>query len=1135
MNIPSIPPGAKQALSVKEFAKKAAETTKYISVFTAQTTALLQTMTSLAGSAAPAGMKSLAGISTTALVATAGITALDLAIKKMKAKGTFMEIGDRARILGDDFKQFKASSIESIQAFKRQAIDKFKDVKNNFSDTLKSIKTKAKEQWTLGFDFRERRLVKLKKMLVDLQETRDKTLKKTPHASVNDLDQQISSIQKIISVSGQLKSMKALRLEDKKAGNSVGLVTDEIVKLKKELRSLESKKALKSIAEGAQKALGKHKGLNRQIQKTVPILDNLENELKRLEDARKKAFSVAEIKNFNTKIAQVEKSMARVQKLQGHTKEQQTAAQSKFQQGVSQGISFIKSSVSEAAKLGDKMIEVSNATGMSEKALRRLQGIQTRTSDIGLLDIMKHATAVPEKFRMGFVEAADKVKVVMGDVFAADPKGFAHTMQNTVKNLKPEQLKQMFPKVKDGNYIAKFTEGYASALLALQQKGARIPYLLEVSNKMQALGGLTPPTSKLLALASVFGEVGISSNDASLALTKIIHTMARKPGEFAKFLGIPDVEQFTNLLNTDAGKAIELMAYKLKSMNPQATVKKLTKLSLFNKLGFTGKGASNASNALANLAMKLGDYNTKARASQKEIEKASMINNAYGRANTTMGAQLDMASKAFLRLKVIIGELLAPAIAWLATKFQQIAQFIQTHWSTIGPILLGVAIAVGILSLSMFQLYLAALPISTGLLFLAAGAGMLIAAFQTGNPILFFAAGLFLLLTRRVWAKVLGLKALTIAQLRLSSVSLSWAGVMKVLNNVMTKNPFFLVVTILSVLIGIISTLYKKFEWFKAIVDSVFGAIGGVIDAISGVFSGFFSLVGGGLDKTAAKMNNLGAQKSELDKMMAKQPPAPSYDAQLAGLQQRLSLQQKMKRFKEAKEGKTYAYNELERGQARYLKSQYLKTHLMDYNDMFEAVLQTGALPKNASVIGSTEFYKLTKEKQAQYNIINSNYSSIDKLPAGFQRIQRKDGSVIFYRRSERDLYDQRFRYDQYKGVLNQAREYNKKVKEQFAKEEVKKKAQVFSTLSTSGANTSSKVKNTNLQKGLTEVTASGTKEKNYYINFESFVKGGLNITTNNMQQAVADVREQFENMMLAVLNNTQQDNEANSSISSTG
>lgn len=65
--------------------------------------------------------------------------------------------------------------------------------------------------------------------------------------------------------------------------------------------------------------------------------------------------------------------------------------------------------------------------------------------------------------------------------------------------------------------------------------------------------------------------------------------------------------------------------------------------------------------------------------------------------------------------------------------------------------------------------------------------------------------------------------------------------------------------------------------------------------------------------------------------------------------------------------------------------------------------------------------------------------------------------------------------------------------------------------------------KGSGLQRGVDNISASGTKEKNYHINFESFVKGGLNLNTTNLSSTVDDLEAKFTEMFLRVINSVQQ------------
>lgn len=80
-----------------------------------------------------------------------------------------------------------------------------------------------------------------------------------------------------------------------------------------------------------------------------------------------------------------------------------------------------------------------------------------------------------------------------------------------------------------------------------------------------------------------------------------------------------------------------------------------------------------------------------------------------------------------------------------------------------------------------------------------------------------------------------------------------------------------------------------------------------------------------------------------------------------------------------------------------------------------------------------------------------------------------------------------------------------------------------LANLSFNQSKTKGKPGTSTLQNGLEQVSASGIKEKNYNIKFESFIKGGLNLNTTNVQGSVNDLEARFTGMFLRVINSIQQ------------
>ncbi|EAY28733.1 phage tail tape measure protein [Microscilla marina] len=916
-------------------------------------------------------------------------------------------------------------------------------------------------------------LGKYNKQLKDIQALRNKSKSGKSNGYVKGYDKQIAQINRLIKKEEMLKllltSRKQMKSQDSNADftkldQQIGTVSKSLNRLKKQ---------------------NVYQGLSKGIQKTFTPLDQLEKKLTNLEKARNKAFSATQIKHYNTQIAKTQKSIDGIKKLQGtfYTNEQKVAAKEKLHGQVAQGVTFLKSAVSEAAKYSDKMVEVAHATGMSQKSLRELQKIHTRTSDSALLDMMKQSTAIPDTMRVKFVQVADKIQSTMGNIFGASPNALAGTMQNMFRNLSPDQAV--------GMDVAKFTEKIASSMLVLRKQGASATNLFEMLKSTQSLGKLAPANHQLLAMAATLEGVGIKAPQASAALTKIMHGIAANRKNFAGFLGkTPE-----GLEKLKSGEVLQALIEKLSTLkSPQAALRQLM------SLGIKGKGSADAIKVLTQLIQKSGDYQSHLLALKQDLGGVTALTKAYNDVNNSLGGKMAIASKSFVRLQVAIGGMLAPAVEWLAIKFEQLAAFLQTNWGAIKPILLGVAFAIGILYMNMLRLKLALLPTMAPILFLATGFGMLIAAVRTGNPVLFLASVLFLVLTRRIWMQVFGINALGMAQMIAAVRSFSFIKIWKLLNTVMNNNPILRVVMILSLLIAAVQWAYKEFDWFREIVDGFFALLKPVISLIGGLFSGFFSMLTSGFRKTGEQMNVLGNKKDMLNKKFS---TPTAYNVNVNGEQ--MSIDKKMDAFAQKRrieeKGIRDRNGQKVRGNQQILGKYYITN---------EEILRR--------LLAYEKVYLGTEDKKA----LHTKISQVDRAPRAmsFNEAQAKkfleDKNVLEKKKiapKDRTIDSVQIPAKEKQRLLDQMYAHNAKVR----------KAAQKGMGGFSGTFHQDSKENKKLQGGLQQVSASGVKEKNYHIKIGSFVDGDFVVKSENIETGTQQTYDKFLEMFMRVVNNAQQ------------
>ncbi|OJJ18033.1 hypothetical protein BKI52_29725 [marine bacterium AO1-C] len=926
-------------------------------------------------------------------------------------------------------------------------------------------------------------------------------------------ERQIAHLKEILKVTQQLEKLKQSKA--KTGSNEVAKLKRlerQIGQTEKKLAALTKKNPIEGIGKGVQKAF-------------VP-LSQLEKQLASLRKARDSAFSVTQIKHYNAEIANVEKSMAKVQRLQEgrYTKEQKDAAKSQFQSHVSKGLSFIKTSVSDAGKLSDQIADVARYSKLSKKEIKELvsevQNMRSRTSTGDLLNLAKAGQKFTKtkKEAIDFVKAADMVNVALGDQFVGSAQLVGGNQLQMLGGggsavvASIMAIKDAFEQTKNAGYSNVIT-GVGSAILQLSKNGqSTAPNVLAFAKAMSALGGKDLAGS--LALGATFQDANVGAAAAAESIKSIV-ALSRDAKNADAFTGILG-KSMAEIRALDPGVLMVELANKVQGANAP---------ELATKLGFRlpkSKAALDSVNVLLQLSKSTAKYDQHLKTVGAELGKVNALTQDYSLKNSTLQANLDIANNSFTRLKAVIGGALAPAIDWLSSRFTQLTAFIQTHWNIIGPLLLGFAVAIGILSLSFIQLQIAALPISIPILTLAVGIGLLVAAFSSANPLLYGAAIIFLILTRRTWATMFANAALrasmlatAVAQRAAAISTFLMAGAMRVLNFVMKMNPILGIVSLILLLIGVFSGLFHKITFIRTVFEAFFGLIRRGISWISGIFSKFFSFMGDGLDKTGKKMDGLSSKAKGLTETM--NMPAQAAPSFVNGVTAQVkSAEQMMKMFKEYKEGKEFKFVGLDDNYVT-TKSAFLNKYLLKREHLFDEVLKAGILPD---------------VDKAHLEVKNIKLPGGTPVAKGFKRLVRNDGTTIDYKVPTGKHKDVSYYFSAYWPVVEKLQAYNKQIRKEDTRRKqlgitsltnAKSTVSPATSINKNGHFNKDSKENKNLQGGLQQVSASGVKEKNYNIQIGSFVDGDFVVKTENVETGTQQTYDKFLEMFMRVINNAQQ------------
>lgn len=289
------------------------------------------------------------------------------------------------------------------------------------------------------------------------------------------------------------------------------------------------------------------------------------------------------------------------------------------------------------AELSDSLADVRKTTGLSEEAVRRLNGefknLDTRTSRkelLGLAEVAGKLGVSGERDILGFVRAADKISVALG-------KDLGNT-EAAVNNL--GKITELF-KIKDAYGLEEALIRTGSAINSLGAAGtASEAYIVEFTKR---LGPIAPAANisieNILGLAATMDELGQPAEAATTALGQFIVGMGKDLPNFAQVAGL-SIKDFSNLLITDGNMALLEVLKNLRSTGQGVA-------GLAEKMGMVGEDGARATAALGALANNLDLLVTKQKLANIEFEKGTSLQEEFSVKNATFGAVVDRTSKKF--------------------------------------------------------------------------------------------------------------------------------------------------------------------------------------------------------------------------------------------------------------------------------------------------------------------------------------------------------------------------------------------------------------------------------------------------------------------------------------------------------
>lgn len=258
---------------------------------------------------------------------------------------------------------------------------------------------------------------------------------------------------------------------------------------------------------------------------------------------------------------------------------------------------------------------------------------------------------------MDFVDAADKIKVALGDDLG---EGAVDQIGKLAMAFGEDE--------RMGLRGAMLATGSAINELA-QNSSAQAGYLVDFTARVAGFGkqlGLTQ--AQIMGFGAVMDENMLRDEMASTAFGNMLTKMQTDTAKFARIAGM-EVKEFTRLLNEDANQAILNLADSLRSQDPQ------TMMKMLDDMGLDG---ARAVGVLSTMADKIDDVRERQNLATNAYKKGSSVINEFGVMNNTVQAKLDKCKKQFHEMTIELGEQLLPVVKYTCTGFSLLVKSLST-------------------------------------------------------------------------------------------------------------------------------------------------------------------------------------------------------------------------------------------------------------------------------------------------------------------------------------------------------------------------------------------------------------------------------------------------------------------------
>jgi TP901 family phage tail tape measure protein len=298
----------------------------------------------------------------------------------------------------------------------------------------------------------------------------------------------------------------------------------------------------------------------------------------------------------------------------------------------------VKSVIATNAEISDSFSDVRRTAGLTAVEVsdlaEQLKKLDTRTSLKGLLDIavVGGQLGIAKDQLSGFTKAVDQLAVSLSGELEGGAEGVAKSLG---------VLANIFGTTKSqGGDVEKSFNMIGSAILGLGQSGlATGDYLTDFAERV---GGVAAQAKLSLPLILSYGAVlqenGVSAEVAGTSFKKLIGAIATKREKFLAVAQIADanltLKEFTNIINTDAQKALQLFFNGLQKGGGTTT-------QFLDLLKTVGLDASRSGQAITALALHQADLNKHVKESTVDYNNATLSAEQFAIKNDNLAGSLD--------------------------------------------------------------------------------------------------------------------------------------------------------------------------------------------------------------------------------------------------------------------------------------------------------------------------------------------------------------------------------------------------------------------------------------------------------------------------------------------------------------